>query len=256
MERRRRRNLRWADEEQDPPPTADRTEFDTHNQIEGKSEKTRDWYNDSLGQFLAYLKDQGLSTMLGDLGVESVQDFILHLQSKRKWDDHPYIPSQKEGLSPVSVRTKVRAIRAFFSWLHGEGFTHGNRLANLKPPKAPRKLVRVLTPDEIRGLMLAIDRQTTLGSRNFALLALLLDTGVRVSEVANLEMENVLMDSVYVKVFGKGSKERTVPVVSWFSVKWRNAWFELVDTYPFQSRLRGALRPCACPHPGIGLAAG
>jgi len=187
-------------------------QFDTHNQIENKSPKTRSWYRDSLGQFRAYLEAHGLSTVLGDIDIHRVRDFILYLQSKHKWDDHPSIPGHGRKLSPVSVRTKVRAIRAFFSWVYREGFTDENLLADLKPPKAPRKLVRVLTLEEIRRLVSAIDRRTISGARNFALLVTLLDTGLRLSEIANLQMKNVLMDSGYVKVFGKGSKERIVPV--------------------------------------------
>ena len=90
-------------------------QFDTCNQIEGKSPKTRAWYNSSLRQFQIYLESEGLSTKLGDIDIRGVQDFILYLQSRDKWDDHPTIQPQCQGLSPVSISTKVRAIRAFFA---------------------------------------------------------------------------------------------------------------------------------------------
>ena len=187
-------------------------QYDTHNQIEGKSQKTRDWYNYSLHEFLAYLDDQGLSARLGGIDRRQVQDFILHLQSKRKWDNHPSIAGRDDRLSPESIRTKVRALRAFFAWLHREEFTEENVLAGLKPPKAATKLVRVLTADEMQRLVSALDRKTTTGARNHAILTMFLDTGLRLSEVAGLELKNVLPDSGYVKVFGKGGKERIVPI--------------------------------------------
>ena len=209
----KKRNLRWAEMDKSEIPLQVLIEqFDTHNQIEGKSPKTRAWYNSGLEQFQRYLEGEALSTKLGDIDIHDVQDFILYLQSKDKWDDHPTIRPQGQGVSPISIRTKVRAIRAFFAWLHREGYTEENLLAKLKPPKAPRKLVRVLTWQEIGTLVAAIDQKTTAGARNFAILTMLLDTGLRLSEIANLEMGNVLMDNGYAKVFGKGGKERIVPM--------------------------------------------
>ena len=121
---RRRRNVRWADMDKDAIPLKLLIEqYDTHNQIEGKSQRTNDWYNYSLHEFLTYLEDQDLSSHLGDIGRRHVQEFILHLQSKRKWDNHPSIDGREDKLSPESIRTKVRALRAFFAWLHREEFT-------------------------------------------------------------------------------------------------------------------------------------
>jgi len=209
---RKRRALRWADMDKSEISLRLLIEqFDIHNRVEGQSPKTREWYNSSLGQLVAYLEAESMSAKLGEIDFRSVENYILYLQSKRKWDDHPSIPGRDRTLSPVSVRTKVRAVRAFFSWLHKEGFTEANLLADLRPPKAPRKLVRVLTTEEIRKLLSAIDRKTTVGARDFAIVTMLLDTGLRLSEVTNLQMRDLLLENGYVKVLGKGGKERIVP---------------------------------------------
>ncbi len=185
--------------------------FELFNKTEGKSPKTILWYNMALTQFQRFLKQSDKSTLLGELGETQVREFILFLQDKVKWQDNPYLPKQREKLRAITIQTYVRALRGFFNWLYKESYTGENRLAKLRPPKAPIKVVDTLTQVEIAKILSSIDLNTAAGVRNFTILVFLLDTGLRLSELTNFELIDINIQGGYVKVMGKGSKERIVP---------------------------------------------
>ena len=109
--------------------------FELYNRTEGKSLETIDWYNQALKQLVLFLGRTGRSTLLADLGETEVRELILHLQGRRRWQDNPYV-ADRGPLAAITIQTHVRALRAFFNWLHREGYTPENRLARLKPPSA------------------------------------------------------------------------------------------------------------------------
>jgi site-specific recombinase XerD len=114
-------------------------------------------------------------------------------------------------LSPQSIQCYVRAIKAFFNWLYKEGYTKENRLERLKKPKAPKKLIDPLAEAEIAVLLSSIDAHTSWGARNTTIVLLMLDTGLRFTELLTLDMKDLHLEESYVKVMGKGQKERIVP---------------------------------------------
>jgi site-specific recombinase XerD len=168
------------------------------NKAEGKSPKTVSWYTEMLSCFIKYTKDYYDDASLSSLNVINIRQFIISEQSK--------------GLSPYTVQGKVRALKAFSSWLFSEGYTTDNLLTNVRPPKAPVKIIDILTVAEIDKLINVQNPLTALGSRNTAILITLLDTGIRLSELCNLSLENSFIEDGYIKVTGKGNKERIVPV--------------------------------------------
>lgn len=153
-----------------------------------------------------------MPSTLGDLNILVVREFVLYLQRRTKWSGHPYVPTPKGNLAAISVQTYVRSLRAFFSWLHREGYTEDNILADLKPPKAPVKYVEVLTDEEVRMILACLDSDIASGCRDKAILITLLDTGLRLSELTSLKLADAHIDQGYLKVMGKGSKERIVPI--------------------------------------------
>ena len=185
--------------------------YEAFNRTEGKSEKTVSWYNHFLYRFSDYLKDQGDSSLLQDLDLELIRTYILHLQTRKRFANHPNVPEQDGGLSPVTVENYVRALRAFFNWLHREGYTQEPVLARLKPPKFPTKLVEPLDDVEIVAIFSAMDANVSSGARDVCLVTLLLDTGIRCNEATTLKVKDVHMEEGYLKVMGKGQKERIVP---------------------------------------------
>lgn len=199
-----RRNLRWE--------TMDKRKigldqliqhFEIFNRSEGKSPKTVKWYSDVLNLFLRWLESEGMSKEIGAVGETEVRGFILHLQ-ERKVNGKP--------LSTHSIANRVRGLRGFFSWLAAKRYTEENVLKNLRLPKTTQIVIEPLNPEEVILIFSNINEDTALGARNAAIMALFLDTGLRLSEVVNLNEEDVHLDQRYIKVMGKGAKERIVPV--------------------------------------------
>ena len=114
-------------------------------------------------------------------------------------------PSQ---LSPLTVKGYAQVIKGFFTWCYDEELVEKNPSQRLKLPSVPDYIIPTFTPDHIRLMLDACDISTTLGYRDYTIILVLLETGVRVSELCGLQVQDVHDD--YIKVFGKGSKEREV----------------------------------------------
>lgn len=182
------------------------------NLADGKSLKTVQWYDDMLRQFLSYIKKEYQSLDLSCFNITTVRNYILYLKSKVKFEGHPYTPKQDTLLSPKTVQCHVRVLKAFSSSLHNEGYTDSNILEKLKLPKAPATMVEPLSKAEKQAVLHAINKKTPTGIRNKAIVELALDSGFRASEMADIRLVHLNMDEGYVKVMGKGRKERIVPV--------------------------------------------
>ena len=186
--------------------------FLVSKKVEGRSEKTLSWYRSNLCRYAEFAGDDGPATA-NDLSLQSGRAFVNHLQSQpKRYEEHQYREPLKGGLSPRSVHGYVRTLKAFGSWLSEEGYVDAHPFQRLKPPKLPETMIQILSDDEIRQLVAAINPKTPLGARTYAMFLLLLDTGIRASELVTLTLSNTYLDDGYVKVFGKGSKERMVPI--------------------------------------------
>ena len=186
--------------------------YETSNTADGKSQKTIDWYTDMLGLFSKYMKAHIYSREITDFTIDNVREYVLYLRDKPKFRGHPYTPEQDEPISAGTVQRHVRALKAFSSWLFSEGYTTENRPKNLKVPKAPVRVISPLTPEEIKKIAASINKKSLTGARNNALLSIFLDTGLRASEGAGITLNNINLADGYIKVMGKGSKERVVPI--------------------------------------------
>jgi len=174
------------------------THFAQSNRAEGKSPKTITWYTEMLTDFARFLERTGRRPLLNEFNVVAVREFVVH--------------EQERGLSPHTVQGKVRALKALASWLFNEGYTSEHLLLNLKLPKTPVNLIEPLTATEIDQLLNCQNPLTAIGCRNVAILVIMLDTGLRVSELCGLRFEDTHIEEGYLKVLGKGSKERVVPI--------------------------------------------
>jgi integrase/recombinase XerC/integrase/recombinase XerD len=172
--------------------------FAQSNKAEGKSPKTIGWYTEMLTGFARFLVTSGNRPVLEEFNVVSVREFVIHEQERK--------------MSPYSVQGKVRALKAFASWLCDEGYTSERVLQNLKPPKVPINLIEPLTSAEIDQLVDCQNPLTAIGCRDIAILVVMLDTGVRLSELCDLRFEDAHVEQGYLKVMGKGRKERMVPI--------------------------------------------
>lgn len=186
--------------------------FGMSNLAEGKSESTITWYNDILKLLLRYLKENRHTSSVEEFNIENARAYVLYLRSRSKFSKYANIQVQHTGLSPQTVRGHIRGLKAFSSWLYREGYTDENRLSNLKIPKAPVKLIEPMTDSEISQIISSINQDSHTGSRNHAIFVIALDNGLRASEIANINLELLDLEKGFVKVMGKGSKERIVPI--------------------------------------------
>lgn len=119
---------------------------------------------------------------------------------------------QRQGLSPRSSARALSAIRGFYDHLVTAGERKDNPAVNLLPPKLWKPLPKVLSEAEVEALLAAPDVAKPLGLRDRAMFELLYATGLRVSELVGLTLPQLRLDAGFLIAFGKGSKERVVPV--------------------------------------------
>jgi len=180
-------------------------------QAEGKSQRSIDWDGANLERFSQFLKREQPGSSIADIGSPEARRFILHLQNDvRRWETSPFI-SDTKGLSPLTIHGYARAIKAFWSWLVDEGYIAENSMARLKCPRTPRKIIPTFSTEQIQRLMSALDPRTPTGFRDHAIILVFLDTGIRLSELVNLCLEDIDFGQSCFLVKGKGNKERVVP---------------------------------------------
>ncbi len=170
----------------------------------GLSKNTIEAYSHGLSRFLNHLKEKGVQEV-EEVSKFHVRGFLLALRKKN-----------------LSARTIVRnlvVIRTFFRFLVQEGILEANPVENLESPKVAKTLPEILTLKEIEQLLERPDLQTPLGKRDRAMLEMLYATGMRVSELTQLPIHQVNLEGGYVLLYGKGSKERIVPLGS-EAMKW------------------------------------
>lgn len=210
------RRRRWQD-----VPMSDITleqlvnHFQLANRAEGKSPKTLSWYQQNLDLFLRFLEADGRSTRLRDVGIEEARAFVISLQEQDvRFANNPFTPARRHKLSTHSINSAARAIRAFFNWLYSEGYTTSHKLKDLRVPRVQKKIVDVLTAEEIAAIFGCLNAKTATGSRDYAIVMCLLDCGLRASELVGLKLDNADLVSGSLRVVGKGNKERLVPLGS------------------------------------------
>lgn len=119
---------------------------------------------------------------------------------------------QKKGISSRSISRMLSSIKTFYNFLVSDGIIIKNPLQDINSPKINKKLPDVLTREEVDSLIFTPDTNTPLGIRDRALFEILYATGLRVSELVALGVENINMEAGFIIVIGKGNKERIVPL--------------------------------------------
>ncbi len=154
----------------------------------------RNYTTDLLG-FFQFIKDEKIGS-LKEVDIHTLRDYISRLMG--------------EGIARVSIARKLSAIRSFFRYLIREEILMKNPLELASSPKLDKRLPSFLTRDEVTRLLEAPDSATPQGQRDRALLELLYASGIRVSELAQLNLGQVNLDTHEIRVWGKRSKERMV----------------------------------------------
>jgi integrase/recombinase XerC len=180
---------------------------------EGKSPKTIAGYEMFLRNLIWYCH-QNEFPQIQKLTAVHIRHFFWYLASEpHRWNSTS--PAAKRPASSTTVNGYFRAIRTFFNWLEREELIIENPFKNLKTPRPGNKVIRALTLSELERLFKLCSGKSPLEVRNKAILSLFLDTGLRISELTNLLIDDVNMDDGSILVrHGKGNKQRLVRVGS------------------------------------------
>lgn len=179
---------------------------------EGKSPNTIRIYTTALSILQRFLERKGYSTDVSEVGHKVIREFIGFLQNTKAFMEHPFTGPQQNGLTGHTINCYLRAIRAFWGWLLSEEYIEVNPFDRVKVPKPPKKVIMPFSEEQIRSLLGVIDTKSPMGFRDWTIILTLLDTGIRVSELTGLELINISLVQRYLKIHGKGNKERIVPI--------------------------------------------
>lgn len=163
----------------------------------GLAPNTLESYSRDLQDFLAYLDGQGLAA-LSEVEATALLGYLIHLRNR--------------GLKATTRSRHLVTLRGFFRFLHQENEIAQDPAALVELPKAGLQLPEVLSVAEVRALLAAPDKTRPTGLRNAAMLELLYAAGLRVSELIHLKVVELNLEAGFVRPFGKGGKERVVPV--------------------------------------------
>lgn len=176
-----------------------------------RSPKTVSWYLSILKRFFLFLSDNGLLKPVEQIGRKELTAYLTYLRNAVRWPNRPEIQS-KIKLSFYSIQGHARAIKVFFSWLLHEGLIEMNSLKHYRLPSVPLQLMGVLSVGQVKKLLSAIDRSKQTGCRDYLLILLLFDCGARISEALDIKIEDIDMESGFVRITGKGNRQRLVPL--------------------------------------------
>lgn len=178
--------------------------FRTYLRLErGMSLNTYNSYSSDVREFSSWLASRsGPGVTLEKTAGESIRQYI----SSR---------IDPDGGQVITGRTQARilsSLRSFFGWLQTEGIITENPCDGIDAPKIGRYLPAVLSVDEVNDIMNSVDQSKWGGVRDRAILELLYGCGLRVSEVSDVRISNVYLQEKFVRIVGKGNKERVVPM--------------------------------------------
>jgi site-specific recombinase XerD len=162
---------------------------------EGKSERTALVYGQAITGFIRWLTAKGRPADLDQLTRGAIREFMA---------------DQADHVAPNTAVTRWKGLNRFCGWLVAEGELNTNPMAGTNPPTAPPKPVPLLSDDQLTAIIRACAGTRWYDRRDEAVIRLLLDTGIRVSELTGLRVSDVDLDAEMALVLGKGSKLRPV----------------------------------------------
>lgn len=157
-------------------------------------------YLRDIDKLTQYLQEVSSLKNPGDIGLKDLQYFL-------KW-------ITELGMTPTSQARIISGIKAFYKYCLLENIVHIDPTTLLEAPKLKRALPDVLSYEEIETIIAQLDLSKAEGGRNKAILETMYSCGLRVSEVVNLKLSQLYLDVGFIRVLGKGDKERLVPIGS------------------------------------------
>jgi integrase/recombinase XerD len=162
----------------------------------GRSTNTLEAYRRDLETYVAWLAGRGLA--IGQVTETDITDYVAHLRA--------------EGRAPSSLKRSLVSVRGLHRFLATETEGVADPTAEIEMPKVPRGLPKALSEDEVARLLASVEGDDPVARRDRAILEVLYGTGLRISELVGLSLADLDLDAALLRAFGKGSKERVVPV--------------------------------------------
>ena len=170
--------------------------FVRHLGAENASPRTIKTYSEAVQLLAGYLNDVGMPTSPEAITREHIESFINHLLKRN---------------SPATASNRYRGLQQYFKWLLSEGEITESPMGRMKPPRIPEQPPDVFSEDDIRRLLRSCEGRGFDERRDAAIIRLLIDTGLRRSEMAGLSLDDVDFTDSTLVVTGKGGRRRTVP---------------------------------------------
>ena len=174
----------------------------------GYSQNTIDAYSNDLAHLLDYLEQEKVSVL--DVTLETLENFVAQLMDI--------------GIGPRSQARILSGVRSFYRFLVLDGYLDKDPSELIESPKLGEHLPEVLSTQEVDMMESVIDLSKWEGQRNKAIIETLFSCGLRVSELVNLKISDLFFDEKFIRVLGKGSKQRLVPI-SETAIKQIKLWF-------------------------------
>ena len=168
------------------------------------SDNTVNSYLFDLKLFSDYIESERQIKSIKDIDEKLLVDFISYIGNN--------LNKRERNYSEKSIYRIISVLKSFFKYLAIEDILDDNPAENLETPKVSRILPSVLTLEEVNKILDSIDLDSKSGTRDRAILETMYASGLRVSEVITLEVNNVFFDEGFLRITGKGSKERIVPI--------------------------------------------
>jgi len=189
---------------------------------------------DMAAKFKRYLRlERNFTANTVEAYMRDIEKLLIFLDDKGIYPDRATLDDLREfaatlhdlGIGPRSQCRILSGIRSFYGFLVEDGYMDSNPTELLESPQIGEHLPEVLSTAEIDSMEASIDLSDPLGHRNRAIIETLFSCGLRVSELVNLKLSDLFLDDGYVRVLGKGRKERLVPI-SERAIKELRNWFQ------------------------------
>ncbi|OLF86410.1 tyrosine-type recombinase/integrase [Bacillus paralicheniformis] len=244
-----RRSNKLVTDQASDKPEIELTDFETafnsfirECKLKNLSKHTVKYYRDELLAFRTMLERQGISTKPGDITLKIIKENVIVYMMETL--------NRKE----TSINTRLRAIRAFFNSLEKDRQIYENPVRELSLLKQKKEVVETFSRDQLKDLLRQPDLGTFTGFRDYTIMLLLIETGVRVRELTDICVKDIRWEDSQIRIDGKGYKERLVPIQATMKRQLRNyvqirgdvpneALFVTIDNTPLtirqvQNRLR------------------
>ena len=173
--------------------------FITDCKVRNLSPHSVKYYESRLTEFKQMLEGAGKETDPGKVSLDDIKEVAI-------------IPQMERGLKPTTINNRLRAIRTFFNFLYNEGRITKNPVEKLKLVREKREIVDTFSNEQIRLLLAQPDLRTFTGQRDFTIMLIMLETGVRIRELCDVTVNDVNLKDGLIMVSGKNFKQRNLPI--------------------------------------------